>query len=132
MKYRNPIIFGLTVFVCGVIVANFFHLYTLVPHIDKVFHFMGGVALGWFFYVLFYQNFLYSKFIQILNIVSATCFVAVLWEYAERLSTLYAPQYLPWLAHWIQGGDLNDTLLDVFAGMAGALFFIIHRLFFKK
>ena len=128
MKYRAPITFGLFVLFVGVFVSGAFDLYHRIPHIDKVYHALGGVALGWFFFVFFFnEGTSLSKFKQTLIVVSATCLVAVLWEYVERLSTLYAPVYAPWFYHWIKGGDLNDTLLDILAGMCGSLVFVCAR-----
>ena len=124
MKYTYPVMFGVLVFVVGVFVSGLFGWYVLIPHIDKVFHFSGGLALGWFFCLfLGVRNLPIASWKKILIVVSATCFVAVCWEYAERLSSLYAPHYAPWLYHWFNGGDLDDTLLDILAGMMGGLVF---------
>ena len=130
MKYKYPIALGILVFIMGVFASSYLDWYFLFPHIDKVFHFAGGFALGWFFYVYFSLGSApMSTFKKFLVIVTSTCFVAVLWEYAERLSSLYSPQYVPWLYHWFQGGDLDDTLLDILAGMSGSfLFSLIYLL----
>ena len=129
MKYKYPILFGLVVFIFGVFVSSSLGWYFLFPGIDKVFHFLGGVAVGWFFLIYFsLPVWSMPKFKKVLIAVGCTCLVAVCWEYAERLSALYSPQYAPWLYHWFQGGDLNDTLLDVLAGMGGSFVFAYVRL----
>ncbi len=127
MKYKYPISLGILILLIGVFVSGIFGLYEYFPHIDKVFHFSGGFALGWFFFILLTPEKFYSKPKQILVVAAATCLVAVFWEYFERLSTLYSAHYFPWLFYWIQGGDLNDTLLDVLAGIIGATTFcLVH------
>ena len=132
-KYTKPVVLGILVFIIGVYVSSITNAYYFFPHIDKVYHFMGGFALGWFFYVyLSFEKMPLSKIKQFLFIVSMTCLVAVFWEYAERLSTLYSPTYAPWILHWFQGGDLNDTLLDIFTGMCGAVGFWILNSFSEK
>ena len=126
-KYLRPVVLGLLILLVGIFFSNIFDLYYTIPHLDKVYHFLGGFTLGWFFYLYFFdqkQDQPFPNFKKILTVVSATCFIAVLWEYAERLSTLYGPQYAPFIYHWFQGGDLNDTLLDILAGTLGSLSFV--------
>ncbi len=132
VKYFYPIAFGIFILFVGVFVSGVFNLYGLIPHLDKVYHFSGGFALGWFFYIYLVKNSSIPKFKQFIIVLSATCFIAVLWEYAERLSTLYSPQYFPIVGRWFQGGDLNDTLLDILAAIIGAsVFWIINKLLNK-
>ena len=126
MKYKYPIGLGFAVLFVGVFVSGFLDWAFLVPHIDNLYHFVGGIALGWFFYIYFsFETVSFSKFKKIIIVVSATCFVAVLWEYAERLSTIYSPEHARWLYHWFKGGDLTDTLLDILAGITGGLAFAL-------
>ena len=132
-RYTKPVLLGALVFIIGVYISSVTNLYYFFPHVDKVYHFSGGFALGWFFYIyLSFEKIPLSKIRQFLFIVSMTCLVAVFWEYAERLSTLYSPEYAPWVLHWFKGGDLNDTLLDVFAGISGATAFWILNSFSQK
>ncbi|MCX6756138.1 MAG: hypothetical protein NTX85_02265 [Candidatus Nomurabacteria bacterium] len=70
-----------------------------------------------------------TSFKKFIIVVAATCLVAVFWEYAERCSTLFAPR---WIVHWFSGGDLNDTLTDIFAGMLGSVAFWFTNKIFKK
>ena len=124
MKYLRPLLLGVATLFVGVFVSGYLDWYYFFPHIDKVYHTIGGIALGWFFYIYFsLDEFQFSKFKKLLVIVSSTCLVAVCWEYFERLSSLYSPEYAPWLFRWIRGGDLNDTLLDILAGISGSLIF---------
>ena len=129
MKYRSPLVLGVIILFVGVFVSGFLDWYYFLPHIDKVYHFVGGFALGWFFYIYFsFKESQLSNFNKLLILVSATCFVAVLWEYAERLSNIYSPEHAKWLYHWFKGGDLNDTLLDILAGITGSFVFGIFSL----
>jgi hypothetical protein len=129
MKYRGPVLLGALILFVGVFVSGSLGWYYFFPHIDKVFHFVGGMALGWFFYIYYFsEQSQFSNFKKLIIIVGSTCLVAVIWEYFERLSSLYSPHYAPWLSHWISGGDLNDTLLDVFTGTIGSFLFVILKL----
>ena len=130
MKYVYPILLGIVIFLVGVYFSDVFDLYNRFTHIDKLFHFMGGVALGWFFYVFFsVKDLQMTPFKKFIIVVAATCLVAVFWEYAERCSTLYAPR---WIVHWYSGGDLNDTLTDILAGMLGSMGFWFMNKAVKK
>lgn len=141
-----PILAGVLVFVTGVFVSGFFDLYFKFSHLDTLFHFIGGMALGWFFYILIFSKGLrpasddgngaestdknFSVAMQLFILVSAVSFAGIIWEYAERLSTIYASVHAPWLYHWFSGGNLNDTLLDLLADMlGGAVFFGFFRKF---
>lgn len=131
MKYLHSVTFGIIVLIVGIYLSDVFDLYNRFDYIDKFFHFSGGVALGWFFYIFFdIRNLPMSVFRKIAIVVSATCLVAVFWEYAERLSTLYAPKYI---VHWFSGGNINDTLLDILAGMVGGgvAFYIANKIINK-
>ena len=124
MKYWRPILLGIAVLFIGVFVSGTLDWSYFFPHIDKVYHFTGGFALGWFFYIYFsFEESQLSKFNKVFILVSSACFVSVFWEYAERLSSLYSLHHFPWLFHWFQGGGLTDTLLDILAGMTGSFTF---------
>ena len=130
LKYLYPLVFGFLIFFIGVFISGFLHLYDIIPNLDKIYHTLGGFAVGWFFYnYLFSNNQSFSNFKQIIVIASTTCFIAVIWEYAERLSTLYSLQYAPLFYRWFRGGSFNDTLLDIGAGMTGSLIFMLGTLF---
>ena len=127
-KYIKPIILGLIVLFTGVYLSKIFDFYNLIPHIDKVYHTIGGYALGWFFYIFLLKDIETMHTVKkMLLTISLVCMVAVFWEYAERLSNLYCPTYCPQISAWFNGGDLNDTLLDILAGMTGGfIFFLLH------
>ncbi|MEK7185323.1 MAG: hypothetical protein AAB726_01745, partial [Patescibacteria group bacterium] len=133
-----PIIAGVLLFLVGVFVSGFYELYYKLSYLDIIYHFLGGIVLGWFFYILIFskrevgqgdeqserfagKNF--SVSMQLFILVSAVCFAGVIWEYAERLSTIYASIHAPWLYYWFSGGNLNDTLFDLLADMFGGAFF---------
>ncbi len=129
-KYLSPIIIGLIVIIFGLFVSNYFGLYGQIKSLDKVYHVLGGVILGWFFYRYFNspQTKLTSLNLLLVS-VSTVCFIGVLWEFMERLSSLYSPQYFPWLLEWFRSGDLNDSLLDLVADMSGGFIFVAASLF---
>ena len=130
-----PIIFGIALFILGIFVSGFFELYYKFIYLDTFYHFLGGVVLGWFFYTWLFpiptanlSVVSFSKFTKLFIVVSAICMVGVFWEYAERLSTIYASVHAPWLYHWFSGGNLNDTLLDLLADMLGGSVFCFFKI----
>ncbi len=132
IPYVAPILFGALILFVGIFVTNIFDLDHQFPFLDKVYHTLGGVALGWFFYTYFFlHNKSFVGWRQIFLTVAAVCLVGVFWEYAERLSTLYAPSHARWLYQWFNGGNFNDTLLDLLADMAGGAIFFLYP-YFKK
>lgn len=128
-RYIPSVLFGGGVLFFGIFINGVFNLHHVFHDIDKLYHILGGFALGWFFYThLFFKKadpHGFSWWHQLLIIVSTVCFVGVLWEYAERLSTLYGPAHAPWIYAWFNGGNFNDTLLDLCADMFGAAAFFV-------
>lgn len=124
-KYLFPVFAGIAVVFFGLVVANHYGLYGQIENLDKVFHFLGGLVLGWFFYRYFTAP--ESKLTN-LNLVfvclSVVCFFGVIWEFAEHLSSIYSLDYFPWLYKWFHGGTITDTLLDLVADMVGGLVFV--------
>jgi hypothetical protein len=119
MNSKKVIIGIAIIFVLAVaIFVGQFHLYAKIWHLDKFLHAGGGLIAGWFFALYFKNDFQDSRVRYILAIVSAVALVGVLWEFAERLSTLYAPH---WFKYYFYGGDLNDTLTDLAADLIGGL-----------
>ena len=64
MKYLRPLLLGVATLFVGVFVSGYLDWYYFFPHIDKVYHTIGGIALGWFFYIYFsLDEFQFSKFL---------------------------------------------------------------------
>ena len=102
-----------------------FGWYDSFPPLDIPTHFMGGVAITYFYRSAIRNS---QKFlgdipfaIQVVFAVTATGTTAVIWEFCENLS-----DYLFDTVH-VRG--LNDTLMDLFMGLSGAL---LISLLYKK
>ena len=99
------------------LIGFIFGWYDLFPPLDIPTHFMGGVAITYFYRsaIRNSQKFLgdIPLVIQILFAVTATGTTTVFWEFLEYLS-----DYLL-RTHHVFG--LNDTLKDMFFGILGAL-----------
>lgn len=92
-------------------------LYDLYPFLDIPTHFMGGVAITYFYRSAIYnaQKFLgdIPRPIQVLLGLTSTGTTAVLWEFYENIfDTLFGTDM-------VRG--LEDTIMDLFLGLSGAL-----------
>jgi hypothetical protein len=101
------------------------HLYDLYPPLDIPTHFMGGVAITYFYRSAIHnsQEFLggIPLPIQIILALTATGTTTVLWEFLENILDYFFGTQM------VRG--LGDTLLDMFLGLSGAL---ILSLFFRR
>lgn len=93
------------------------NLYDLFPPLDIPTHFMGGVAITYFYRSAIYnaQAFLggIPLPIRVLLALTSTGTTTILWEFYENsFDTLFGTQM-------VRG--LNDTLVDLFLGLSGAL-----------
>lgn len=102
-----------------------FGWYDFIPPLDIPTHFMGGVAIAYFYRSAIRNS---QKFlgdipfaIQIILAFTATGTTAVLWEFYENLS-----DYFLGTQHVF---GLNDTLKDMCLGLMGAL---LLSLFYRK
>jgi hypothetical protein len=100
-------------------------LYDLYPPLDIPTHFMGGVAITYFFRSAIYhsQEFIREipQPIRILLAFTSTGTIAILWEFYENFLDFFFG------TNHVHG--LNDTLLDMFLGLFGAL---VLSLFFRR
>jgi hypothetical protein len=102
-----------------------FHLYELFPPLDIPTHFMGGIAITYFYRSLVRNS---QKIfgdvplpIQIIFAFTCTGTTVVLWEFYENILDYFLH------THMVLG--LFDTLKDMFMGLLGAL---VLSLFYKK
>lgn len=105
------------VFVMHVIAAKIFDAYVLFPALDIPMHFIGGVAICYFFWqstkVEHADQFLgiHTKFSLFILLIASTATATVLWEFLEWISDTYF------------GGDaqvsITDTMGDMFLGLLG-------------
>jgi hypothetical protein len=95
-----------------------FGMYSRIWPWDDWMHFISGVFIG--VGVILWMAFLEMKNTKLLRwlqgylIVGTVAFAAVLWELAEFASDRVFGTYS-------QGGDLNDTMLDLLYDMSGAV-----------
>jgi hypothetical protein len=102
-----------------------FHLYELFPPLDIPTHFMGGIAITYFYRSLVRNS---QKIvgdvplpIQVIFAFTCTGTTVVLWEFYENILDYFLH------THMVLG--LFDTLKDMFMGLLGAL---VLSLFYKK
>lgn len=103
------------------LIALSFQLYGTYPNVDIPMHFFGGVSMAYFLKEVFLATSLMTagalpnRLLESVLIVTATCTVAVFWEFFEFV--------LSWvIATDLQGSSPNTTK-DLFFGMAGGVFF---------
>lgn len=103
--------------------VGFFDAYTRFPRLDKPTHFLGGLAVAYFFWCGWSQaRALTGHFPRVSQAAFAfggTAASAILWEIYEFLSDHF-------LATHMQHG-LEDTLSDVFFGLSGAAVYLLLR-----
>jgi len=101
------------------------HLFKLFPPLDIPTHFMGGVAITYFYRSAIWNS---QKIlgdippsIQILLAFTCTGTTTVFWEFYENFADLFLG------THMVRG--LEDTLVDLILGLSGAL---VLSLFYRK
>jgi hypothetical protein len=103
------------------VMALSFQLYRTYPPIDIPMHFFGGVAMSYFLAKAYVAASLITtgappnRLLESLLIVTATCTVAVCWEFVEFV--------LSWALSTDLQGSLADTIGDLFFGITGSLCF---------
>ena len=88
------------------------------PNLDIPMHVLGGMAIAWLVHTASRLGVAmgvlgsYGGVVHAALMIGLTCAATIFWEFAEFLADTY-------LGTNMQGGDLNDTLLDMLLGMAG-------------
>jgi hypothetical protein len=102
-----------------------FHLYQFFPPLDIPTHFMGGVAITYFYRVAIRNS---QKIvgdipfpIQVLLAFTCTGTTTVLWEFCENFFDFFFGTDM------VRG--LQDTVVDLFLGLSGAL---ILSVFYRR
>lgn len=107
------------------LLALFLGLYDLFPPLDIPTHFMGGVAITYFYRsAIFNGQALVGAIplpIRVLFALTATGTTTILWEFYEN--------FLDYFFGTNHVHGLSDTLLDMFLGLFGAL---VLSLFFRR
>lgn len=113
----------LAVFIFYAVAAKAFNAYILFPWLDMPTHFLGGVAITYFFLTLiFYYQKISGPVPQIFQYISAvglTAVTAIVWEFLEYGSDC--------LLETKMNLGTADTLKDLFFGLLGALMILRIR-----
>jgi hypothetical protein len=117
----------LLVFGIHLLALHVFATYYFFPNFDIPMHFLGGLAIAFFFDRALTSASL-LRIIEPCHVVHrrilvfcGTCIVAISWEYSEILK---------YLSFWIQEpAGLEDSLEDLFFGASGAIFCILNSQF---
>ncbi len=100
-------------------------LYQSHPNTDIAVHFIGGVAITYFYYkslacaIKKEITAPLSGAIIRLILFTLVCTTAVFWEFLEWLAETFFHLYLQ--------NSIGDTLLDMFIGILGGVFFIFTK-----
>ena len=86
------------------------------PYVDPVSHFLGGVAIAFFFWR---SAECLQRSISDRWIIGATVLVAIAWELMEVGLAMHRGRIMYW--------DLANTLRDLALGLSGAAVFIVLR-----
>jgi hypothetical protein len=114
----------IAVFLAHAAASKGFDVYDRYPDFDVPMHLLGGVAIAYWFHVASLRGSDFGvlgrphRLTHCLLVFGMTCVAAVFWEFAEFLSDHY-------LGTGMQGGDLNDTLLDLLLGLVGGCVFLV-------
>jgi hypothetical protein len=107
------------------IVGLALHLFRMFPFIDMPTHFLGGMAITYFYRsaIRNSQTLLgpTPHLLQVLFAFTATGTTAVLWEFYENLIDHFFG------THMVRG--LEDTIIDLAMGLSGAL---VLSVFYRK
>ena len=102
-----------------------FHLFKMFPPLDIPTHFLGGIVITYFYRAAIkHSQRLVGEIpspIQIFFAITCTGTTAVLWEFYENIWDFFFGTQM------VRG--LQDTLMDLFAGLMGAL---ILSLFYRR
>ena len=102
-----------------------FHLFKLFPPVDIPTHFLGGVVVTYFYRsAIRYSQKLLGAIplpVQVLLAFTATGTTTILWEFYENILDFFVG------THMVRG--LQDTIMDLFLGLLGALVF---SLFYRR
>lgn len=124
-SYLYPIIFGFVLLLVGIFLVEQYELSYRFKGLDKLLHFSGGFVAAWFVATLFTRELrLPRPWVAGLIMVSAVALIGVVWEFAEFSTSLIRSDY-PQLYHFFHGGNLEDTLGDLLADMAGGASFAL-------
>lgn len=96
-------------------------LYKLFPPLDIPTHFLGGIVITYFYRAAIrHSQKLVGEIplsIQVLLAITGTGTTTILWEFSENILDFFLD------THMVRG--VQDTIVDLFVGLLGALIFSI-------
>ncbi len=107
------------VFMFHVVASSGFNAYAQFPWLDIPMHFVGGIAIAYFFHrasITASERGIIGPYHPVTHgvlVVSLTCVAAVVWEFAEFVADHFVDTYA-------QLG-VEDTLADMFLGICGGI-----------
>ena len=126
MRIRIHIAPALIILAIGIFPTEAFKLYERFPYIDTLLHLAGGAAIVWFLSSFFERDvWRLSRPTLVALLVGITTLIGVFWEFAEFYSGRNFREALPIVYQYFRGGDLQDTLGDLAADIAGATLFAV-------
>ncbi len=119
---------AIALFSFHVIASHGFHAYDRFPPLDIPMHFLGGVAIAFFFHrgsIAASEHGLIGPFHRITHnvlVFALTCTATIFWEFAECLSDRF-------FGTRAQLG-VDDTLGDMLLGICGGITLLVVSFFF--
>lgn len=122
MKLYASAFSALIILVLAILFGVRLGLYDTIPHLDKLFHLLGGATLAAFVLSWFEKDLdRMPRGIAILFAVGIAAIIGIFWEVAEASSGTLAKDVLPLFYKYFHGGGLWDTLGDLVVDIVGAL-----------
>jgi hypothetical protein len=107
------------------LIARSFQLYVWLPTLDIPTHFLGGVAITYFYRVAIrHSQKLFGEIpfpVQVVFAVTCTGTTTILWEFYEYV--------FDYFFHTQMVRGVTDTMVDLFVGLLGAL---VVSLFYRR
>lgn len=132
LRTRTPLLFSALILFLGLFAGSEWGFYSAYPSFDKILHVAGGLAMAWLALALLQNDITHlPAWKQFLIVISVATFVGVVWELAEYLSG-FSRESIPLLFRYFSGGDLVDTLGDLFADIVGGSAFALWALYKER
>ncbi len=125
LKRSTPLICAFLVLFLGIFAGSYWKVYDIIPELDKIFHFIGGVVCAWIALAFLQDEVTRLKPLkQWVIIVSVAMLIGTWWEVAEYLGN-FTESISPTFYYYFHGGGLGDTIADLVFDTAGAGIFAV-------
>ena len=121
LSFKKGIWLPMTVFIVHILAISLFNVYYHFPSFDIIMHFIGGVAISYFYFHLIdlgngevLGNL--NKLSFVLFIFLLTASTTVFWEFAEW--------FVDYTFKFRTQVSIDDTMLDMFLGIFGSVLLI--------